>query len=48
MVTFSPTGISYESPDDVRRLIALMAEHHPDDLADVALGLLAELERERE
>lgn len=40
-------GIVYDSPDEVRKHIVFLAEADPDTLADVAIGLLAELEQER-
>jgi hypothetical protein len=37
----------YQNADVVREHIAFLAEADPETLADLALGLLADLERER-
>lgn len=46
-VVINPDGVMYQSADDVREHIAFLAETDPETLADLALGLLADLERER-
>lgn len=42
-----PSGVVYSDADQVREHIAFLAEADPETLADLALGLLADLERER-
>jgi hypothetical protein len=38
-------GIVYDSAETVREHITFLAQEDPETLADVALGLLAELEK---
>jgi hypothetical protein len=50
MLTIDPDcrpGIWYDSAAEVREHIAFLAEADPETLADLALGLLAELEAAR-
>lgn len=47
IVNIDPAGIVYDSPEMVREHIAFLAAEDPETLADLALGLLADLERER-
>lgn len=46
-VGISTYGVIYQSADELREHITFLAKHDPDTLADLALGLLADLERER-
>jgi hypothetical protein len=46
-IVVSPDGVVYHDADVVPEHIAVLAEHDPDTLTDLALGLLADLERER-
>lgn len=46
-LTITPNGVVYQDADVVRDHIAWLAENDPETLADLALGLLADLERER-
>lgn len=41
------TGVAYDCAETVREHIAFLAEEDPQTLADVANGLLAELEKVR-
>jgi hypothetical protein len=50
MLTIDPNGqpgVWYNSAEEVREHIAFLAETDSDTLADLACGLLAELEAER-
>lgn len=50
MLTIDPNGkpgVWYDSAKEVREHIAFLADADPDTLADLACGLLAELEAER-
>lgn len=46
-VIIGTEGVVYQSAEDVREHIAFLADADPETLADLALGLLADLERER-
>ena len=43
----NPEGVVYANADLVREHIVFLAETDPETLAELALGLLADLERER-
>lgn len=43
----NPDGVAYGDPDMVREHIVFLPETDPETLAELALGLLADLERER-